>query len=190
MASVTYPTAYDAGASAGAGRGRWCRPGTTPPLRTASAAPARSGGVRLDVVREAVPDLARRTDLLRVALGVRRGLHGLRGGAGLPRGDVGEDLQQAGGRGMLAEAAESGLRGMRGGAGLPRGDGGDDRQQAGGRGMLAEAEERVECVLLVPDLVVGAPAHRRALLEQAAGVRVHGRFVVVQPRLDDRGDQR
>src|SRR5699024_8788813 len=128
MASVTYPTAYDAGASAGAGRGRWCRPGTTPPLRTASAAPARSGGVRLDVVREAVPDLARRTDLLRVALGVRRGLH-------------------------------------------------------------AEAEERVECVLLVPDLVVGAPAHRRALLEQAAGVRVHGRLVVVQPRLDDRGDQ-
>src|SRR5699024_509974 len=154
MASVTYPTAYDAGAPAGAGRGRWCRPGTTPPLRTASAAPARSGGVRLDVVREAVPDLARRTDLLRVALGVRRGLHGLRGGAGLPRGDVGDDLQQA-----------------------------------GGRGMLAEAEERVECVLLVPDLIVGAPAHRRALLEQAAGVRVHGRLVVVQPRLDDRGDQ-
>jgi hypothetical protein len=62
-------------------------------------------------------------------------------------------------------------------------------EQARSGGVLAEAQEGVDGALLVPHLVVGAPAHRGALLEQAAGVEVDGGLVVAQPGLHDRGGE-
>src|SRR5699024_9365330 len=66
---------------------------------------------------------------------------------------------------------------------------GRDLQQTGSLGVGAAADEGIGGLAAAARRIVAAPSHRGPLLEQAAGVGIDGRLVVVQPRLDDRRDQ-